>query len=83
MSDDGCGEQDSGIPDCMVKIDLLPDAELPHLGHAAFLKADQVIHLRISASDLKRIYAFNVGFERCLELPDSLDWYVKQQRLLI
>ena len=79
---DCCGD-DSGVPDCMVKADVLPDAEMPNLAQIPFLKAEEVIYLRLSVADLRGIDASPVRAEHRRGPPDSREWYVKQQRLLI
>lgn len=67
----------------MVKAKLLPDAEQPNLSQMPFLKADEVIFLRLSVADLRGIDTSPARSERRRGPPDPREWYVKQQRLLI
>lgn len=78
-----CGDDHQSVPDCMVKADILPDAELPHLAQLPFLRPEMVVYLGISEADLSGISAPPVRSERHRDPPDPLKWYVKQQRLLI
>ena len=79
---DCCGD-DSGIPDCMVKADPLPDAEMPNLDQIPFLKASEVSYLRLSVADLRGIDASPTRSEHLRGPPDSREWYLEQRRLLI
>lgn len=83
MTEDECGGENSEIPDCMVATDLFPDAEPPNLAQILYLKADEVIFLRLSATDLRGMTFVPVRSEHRRGPPDSREWYVKQQRLLI
>ncbi|MFN5578591.1 MAG: hypothetical protein ACK49X_03135 [Akkermansiaceae bacterium] len=83
MTGDDCGGEDSELPDCMVTTDLVPDAEPPNLWQIPFLRADEVIYLRLSVADLRGIDAAPARSEYRRGPPDSREWYVKQQRLLI
>lgn len=83
MNGDDCDGESQGLPDCMVATDLLPDAEPPNLAQMLFLKADEVIYLRLSVADLRGIDASPARSEHRRGPPDSREWYVKQQRLLI
>lgn len=83
MTGDDCGEENSEIPDCMVATDLVPDAEPPNLTQIPYLKADEVVYLPLSATDLRRTTIVPVRSEHRRGPPDSREWYVKQQRLLI
>jgi hypothetical protein len=83
MTGDDCGGGDHELPDCMVTTDLVPDAEPPNLAQIPFLKADEVIYLRISVTDLKANSTSPARMEHRRGPPDSREWYVKQQRLLI
>ena len=78
-----CGDDEQTVPDCMVKANPLPDAEQPNLAQSPNLKADEVIYLRLSVADLRGITASPARSERRRGPPDSREWYVKQQRLLI
>lgn len=83
MTGDDCGGEGSGLPDCMVKANPLPDAEQPNLDQIPFLKTDEVIFLRLSVADLRGIDTSPVRSEHRRGPPDSREWYLKQQRLLI
>lgn len=80
-----CGDccKGDGLPECMVEADLIPDAELPSLGQIHILPPDGAIFVRISAENLRQTDACSTRFEDHRDLPNPLDWYVKQQRLLI
>ncbi len=78
-----CGDDPQNVPDCMVKADPLPDADFPNFAQIPYLKADEVIYLRLSVADLRGITASPVRLEHRRGPPDSREWYVKQQRLLI
>ncbi len=78
-----CGDAHQTVPDCMVKANPLPDAEQPNLAQMPFLKADEVIYLRLSVADLRGIDTTLARSEHRRDPPDSREWYVKQQRLLI
>ena len=82
MTGDDCCKGE-GVPECMVEADLIPDAELPNLLQIPFLRADEVIYLRLSVADLRGIDAAPARSEYRRGPPDSREWYVKQQRLLI
>lgn len=83
MNGDDCDGESHGLPDCMVAAELLPDAEPPNLTQIYFLKAEDVTYLRLSLADLRGIDTFfdRIGQHRIP--PDSREWYLKQQRLLI
>lgn len=83
MTGGDCDGESQGPPDCMVKADFLPDAEPPNLAQIPFLKADEVIYLRLSAADIRGNDACAARSEHRRGPPDSREWYVKQQRLLI
>lgn len=78
-----CGDDHQSIPDCMVKAKVFPDAEQPNLAQMPFLRADEVIFLRLSVANLRGIDTSPVRSEHRRGPPDSREWYVKQQRLLI
>ena len=78
-----CGDDPQNVPDCMVKVVSLPDAVVPDFSQILFLKADEVIYLRISLVEWRGIDAFPTRFEFRRGPPDPREWYVKQQRLLI
>jgi hypothetical protein len=80
-----CGDccKGEGVPECMVEADLIPDAELPNLGQMHILPPDGFIFVRISAENLRQTDACSTRLEDHRDPPDPLDWYVKQQRLLI
>ncbi len=78
-----CGGDPQNVPDCMVKADPLPDADFPNFAQIPYLKANEVIYLRLSVADLRGIDASPVRSEHRRGPPDSREWYVKQQRLLI
>jgi hypothetical protein len=80
---DCCGGQNQEVPECMVKVQLLPDAENPHVDQIPFFRAEEVNFLRLTIVDLRSIDAFPVRSERHRAPPDPLEWYIKQQRLLI
>ena len=80
---DCCKGKSQVVPDCMVKAELLPNAEAPNLDQIPFIKAGEVIFLRLTIADLRSIDAFPVRSERHRAPPDPLEWYIKQQRLLI
>jgi hypothetical protein len=82
MTGDDCCKGE-GVPECMVEADLIPDAELPNLGQMHILPPDGAIFVRISAENLRQIDACSTRLEDHRDPPDPLDWYVKQQRLLI
>jgi hypothetical protein len=83
MNGDDCSGGGSELPDCMITTDLVPDAEPPNLAQIPFLRADEVIYLQLSELDLRGNDATPVRLELRRGPPDSREWYVKQQRLLI
>jgi hypothetical protein len=85
MSGGDCckGKEKNTVPDCMVKADSLPDADVPNFDQMPYLKADEVMYLRLSRVDLREIDVLPARLECGRAPPDSREWYVKQQRLLI
>jgi hypothetical protein len=77
---DCCEGKNHEVPECMVKAQLLPDAVNPHVDQISFIRAEEVIFLRLTTADLKTIDALPA---RHRAPPDPLEWYVKQQRLMI
>ncbi len=78
-----CGDDHQNVPECMVKADPLPDADFPNFAQIPYSKSDEVIYLRLSVADLRGNTASPARSEHRRGPPDSREWYVKQQRLLI
>lgn len=78
-----CCKENHEVPDCMVEAKFLPDAEAPNSGQIPYLKADEVVFLGLEIMALREIHPFPEYSQLHHAPPDSLEWYVKQQRLLI
>jgi hypothetical protein len=83
MTAKDCCKENHEVPDCMVEAKFLPDAEAPNSGQIPCLKADEVVFLGLKIMVLREIHRFSEHSPSHRAPPDSLEWYVKQQRLLI
>ena len=78
-----CCKEKHEVPDCMVQAKFLPDGEAPNSGQVPCLKTDEVVFLGLEIMALREIHLFSERTQPHRAPPDSLEWYVKQQRLLI